>query len=44
MLFGTFENPAEWRHSCSFDDAREQRLREMLAWRDVHADKPPDSR
>jgi len=44
MLFGTYENPAEWRHSCGFDDAREQRLTEMLAWRDVHADKRPDSR
>ncbi|KWW37933.1 sterol desaturase/sphingolipid hydroxylase (fatty acid hydroxylase superfamily) [Cupriavidus metallidurans] len=44
MLFGTYENPAEWRDSCGFDNNREQRLTEMLAWRDVHADKRPDSR
>lgn len=37
MLFGTYENPREWRHTCGFDDAREQRLFAMLAWQDVHA-------
>jgi sterol desaturase/sphingolipid hydroxylase (fatty acid hydroxylase superfamily) len=37
MLFGTYENPAEWRHHCGFDDAKEQRLADMLLWRDVHA-------
>ncbi|WP_454753601.1 sterol desaturase family protein [Cupriavidus necator] len=42
MLFGTYENPAEWQHSCGFDDAREERLLEMLAWRDVHVDRRPD--
>lgn len=45
MLFGTYENPAEWRHHCGFDDAKEQRLADMLLWRDVHAAsgkrKPP---
>ena len=36
MLFGTYENPAEWVHSCGFDDEKEQRLAAMLAYRDVH--------
>ena len=37
MLFGTWENPAEWRHRCGFDAHREQQLPAMLAFRDVHA-------
>jgi sterol desaturase/sphingolipid hydroxylase (fatty acid hydroxylase superfamily) len=41
MLFGTYENPREWQHSCGFDDAREQQLLPMLAWRDVHRDQDP---
>lgn len=36
MLFGTYENPAEWVHSCGFDADREQQLLEMLAYKDVH--------
>ena len=36
MLFGTYENPKDWAHSCGFDDAKEQQLLEMLAFRDVH--------
>jgi sterol desaturase/sphingolipid hydroxylase (fatty acid hydroxylase superfamily) len=36
MLFGTYENPKDWVHSCGFDDAKEQRLLDMLAYRDVH--------
>ncbi|MES2296696.1 MAG: sterol desaturase family protein [Pseudomonadota bacterium] len=36
MLFGTYENPKEWRHHCGFDDAREQKLLQMLAYKDVH--------
>lgn len=43
MLFGTYENPAEWKHACGFDDALEQQLPAMLAWRDVHAQQPPAS-
>lgn len=35
-LFGTYENPPTWDGRCGFDDEREQRLGEMLAWRDVH--------
>ncbi len=36
MLFGTYENPKEWLHSCGFDDSREQRLMAMLRYEDVH--------
>jgi sterol desaturase/sphingolipid hydroxylase (fatty acid hydroxylase superfamily) len=39
MLFGTYENPKEFLYTCGFDDAREQRLLDMLAYRDVHADE-----
>jgi sterol desaturase/sphingolipid hydroxylase (fatty acid hydroxylase superfamily) len=37
MLFGTYENPKDWVHTCGFDDANEQQLLEMLVYRDVHA-------
>jgi sterol desaturase/sphingolipid hydroxylase (fatty acid hydroxylase superfamily) len=37
MLFGTYENPPRWDDRCGFDDAREQRLPEMLRYKDVHA-------
>ncbi|HKK06926.1 MAG TPA: sterol desaturase family protein [Gammaproteobacteria bacterium] len=40
MLFGTYENPKEWKHSCGFDDAKEQRLLRMLAYEDVHKSAP----
>lgn len=36
MLFGTYENPKEWVHTCGFDDDKEQRLLDMLAYKDVH--------
>jgi sterol desaturase/sphingolipid hydroxylase (fatty acid hydroxylase superfamily) len=36
MLFGTYENPPTFDTRCGFDEPREQRLVEMLAWRDVH--------
>ncbi|QQX80937.1 sterol desaturase family protein [Shewanella sp. KX20019] len=36
MLFGTYENPKEWRHSCGFTAEREERLLDMLAYKDVH--------
>ena len=36
MLFGTYENPREWVHTCGFDDGKEQKLLQMLAYRDVH--------
>jgi hypothetical protein len=36
MLFGTYENPKKWIHSCGFDDAKEQQLIPMLKYIDVH--------
>lgn len=36
MLFGTYENPKEFKASCGFDENNELRLREMLLYRDVH--------
>jgi sterol desaturase/sphingolipid hydroxylase (fatty acid hydroxylase superfamily) len=44
MMFGTYENPKEWRGTCGFDDAKEEQLTAMLAYRDVHAggDQPAD--
>jgi sterol desaturase/sphingolipid hydroxylase (fatty acid hydroxylase superfamily) len=36
MLFGTYENPRRFGATCGFDAAREQRLADMLRWRDVH--------
>jgi hypothetical protein len=35
-LFGTYENPKDWTHTCGFDDAKEQQLLKMLAYQDVH--------
>ena len=37
-LFGTYENPPEFLHTCGFDADKEERLPEMLAWSDVHRD------
>jgi sterol desaturase/sphingolipid hydroxylase (fatty acid hydroxylase superfamily) len=36
MLFGTYENPAEFQSSCGFDDEKEQKLFSMLRLIDVH--------
>ena len=36
MLFGTYENPKEFTATCGFDDPKEQRLLDMIAYRDVH--------
>lgn len=36
MLFGTYENPKEWAHTCGFDPPKEEQLVEMLAFEDVH--------
>ncbi len=36
MLFGTYENPAEFKSRCGFDAEKEERLGAMLAFRDVH--------
>jgi sterol desaturase/sphingolipid hydroxylase (fatty acid hydroxylase superfamily) len=40
MLFGTYENPPRWDATCGFDDPREQRLLDMLAFKDVHQAGP----
>lgn len=36
MLFGTYDNPQYWEHSCGFDADKEEELGAMLAFRDVH--------
>jgi hypothetical protein len=40
MLFGTYENPKEWTHTCGFDDDKAQQLFRMLAFKDVHHEAP----
>ena len=39
MMFGTYENPKKWVHTCGFDEDKEQRLLDMLAYRDVHKEQ-----
>ncbi len=36
MLFGTFTNPQRFAATCGFDDWREDRFEDLLAFRDVH--------
>lgn len=36
MLFGTYQNPREFRSTCGFDNEKEQRLADMLQFKDVH--------
>ncbi len=36
MLFGTWRNPAVWDGACGFDAELEERLPDMLRFRDVH--------
>jgi len=36
MLFGTYENPKEWKHKCGFTPQKEERLIEMLMYKDIH--------
>jgi sterol desaturase/sphingolipid hydroxylase (fatty acid hydroxylase superfamily) len=36
MLFGTFENPKEFKGSYGFDTEKELRLKDMLQFKDVH--------
>jgi sterol desaturase/sphingolipid hydroxylase (fatty acid hydroxylase superfamily) len=38
MLFGTYENPPEWTHTCGFAGDKEERLGAMLMFQDVHKD------
>jgi sterol desaturase/sphingolipid hydroxylase (fatty acid hydroxylase superfamily) len=37
LLFGTFHNPRRFTAACGYDDWREDRFEDMLAWRDVNA-------
>lgn len=37
MLFGTFQNPLQFRGRCGYEDWREDRFDDMIALRDVHA-------
>lgn len=37
-LFGTYENPANFESSCGFDEDKEERLIDMLCYKDVHKD------
>jgi sterol desaturase/sphingolipid hydroxylase (fatty acid hydroxylase superfamily) len=41
MLFGTYENPKEWVHTCGYEAEKEERLGDMLAFRDVHKASEP---
>jgi len=36
MIFGTYENPATFDGRCGFSDEREERLNDMLLFKDVH--------
>lgn len=36
MLFGTYENPKEFKSTCGFDNEKEQRLLDMIKFKDVH--------
>jgi sterol desaturase/sphingolipid hydroxylase (fatty acid hydroxylase superfamily) len=36
MLFGTYENPKEWTHTCGFTPEKEEQLVDMLLYKDVH--------
>jgi sterol desaturase/sphingolipid hydroxylase (fatty acid hydroxylase superfamily) len=38
-LFGTYQNPATFDATCGFDAAQEERLSDMLRYRDVHQHK-----
>ena len=36
MLFGTYSNPKEFLSKCGFDPEKEEKLLEMLQFKDVH--------
>ncbi|PCJ14502.1 MAG: desaturase [Gammaproteobacteria bacterium] len=36
MIFGTYENPKKWVHTCGFTPEREERLIDMITYNDVH--------
>ncbi len=37
ILFGTFKNPKKFKGRCGYENWREDRFEDMLAFRDVHA-------
>ena len=37
MMFGTFNNPKRFDKSCGFEDWREDRFEDLLAFRDTHS-------
>jgi sterol desaturase/sphingolipid hydroxylase (fatty acid hydroxylase superfamily) len=37
MMFGTFSNPRRFESKCGFDEWREDRFEDLLAFRDTHA-------
>ena len=39
MIFGTYENPKNFDATCGFDEAKELKLKEMLAFTDVHKEE-----
>ncbi len=39
MLFGTYENPSNWKGTCGFTAEREEQLLPMLRYKDVHKDR-----
>jgi sterol desaturase/sphingolipid hydroxylase (fatty acid hydroxylase superfamily) len=41
LLFGTFHNPERYDEPTGFADDREQRVKDMLLFRDVNAASPP---
>ena len=36
MLFGTYDNPKEFKSTCGFDPEKEERLLDMFKFKDVH--------
>lgn len=38
LLFGTYDNPANFESSCGFDEDKEERLIDMLCYTDVYKD------
>lgn len=39
MLFGTYQNPKHWEETCGFETEREENLKDMLLFKDVHKRK-----
>lgn len=39
MMFGTYENPKEFKATCGFDNEKEQRFLDMLKFKDVNKEE-----